>query len=102
MQKSRSEALLERLQQKARERQNQSSRVEGQILTKETTRQKKSPKKRKPNKNSSSSAEHELAKKSRLDEVSSPGSDSGHSKDCVKEKTKEKGGKKKKKFLSGL
>lgn len=97
MQKSRSQALLEKLQQKARERQNQSSTVGRQIFTEEQIKQKNAQKKRKPEK--SSSQEHTLAKKSKSDKVSCPDLDSDHSEDCVKEKSAKK--KKKKKSLSG-
>lgn len=99
MQKSRSHALLEKLQQKARERQNQSSKVELQFLTEEEIKQKNDQKKRKPNKNSSQ--EHALTKKSRLDEVSSPDLDSDPSDDGIMDKTKERGAKNRKRNLSG-
>lgn len=97
-QKSRSQALLEKLQKKARERQNQRSTVGRQIFTEEQIKQKHAEKKRKPDK--SSSQEHTLAKKNKLDEVSSPDFDSDYSEDCVKEKTKGKGAKKKEKKKS--
>lgn len=104
LQKSRSQALLEKLQQKAKERQNQSSTVGKQSFTEEQIKQKNPQKKRKPGK--SSSQDHTLAKKSKLEDVSCPHLDSDHSEDCVKEKAKEKGAKKKKKkkkkSLSGL
>lgn len=100
MQKSRSQALLEKLQQKARERQNQSSTAGRQIFT-EPIEQNNALTKRKPDK--SSRQDLSPAKKSKLDKVSSPDFDSDHSEDCAKEKTKEKGAKKKKnkKSLSG-
>lgn len=94
-QKSRSQALLEKLQQKARERQNQSSTVKTQIPTEEPTKQKNAQKKRKPEK--SSSQEPALAKKSKLEEVPCPVLDSDNNEDRIKEeKTKKK---KKKKSL---
>lgn len=98
LQKSRSQALLEKLQQKARERQSQSSTVRRQISTEEVTKQKNAQKKQKPEK--STSQEPAPAKKSKLEEVPCPVLDSVNIEDGIKEEKSKK--KKKKQSLSGL
>lgn len=102
MKKSRSQALLEKLQQKARERQSQGLTEQRQISSEEQTKQSDVKKKRKSEK--SGSQEQTLRKKSKLEALPSPILDSDDHEDFVKAEKTETGAKekKKKKILSGL
>lgn len=102
LRKSNSQALLEKLQQKARERQKQSSTVQSPSSTEEVTKQKNPKKKRKTEK--SSSQEPTLAKKSKLEEVPCPVSDSDNNVVHIKEEKTKNGAKKKNKIktVTGL
>lgn len=106
LKKSRSQALLEKLQQKARERQSQSLTEQRQISAEEQRKQSDVKKKRKSEK--SGSQEHALRKKSKLEEVPSPVLNADDHEDLVKAEKTETGTKEKKKkkkkeaILSGL